>query len=181
VGPDPNELTDLLLAAADGDRAALAAAIRGSQAEVWRMAAYLVGRDEADDVTQDVFVGAWRALPAFRGDASGRTWLLSIARNTCVDAQRARYRRRRLLKRVVSDTPAEAVAGPESALALRDLIARLPSDRRSAFVLTQVIGCSYEETAEICGVAVGTIRSRVARARGTLVDESGLDRSMETG
>jgi hypothetical protein len=70
-----DELTRRLLAARDGDRHALAAAVRSSQAEVWRLAAHLVGPEDADDVTQDVFVHAWRALPAFRGDASGRTWL----------------------------------------------------------------------------------------------------------
>jgi RNA polymerase sigma-70 factor (ECF subfamily) len=54
--------------------------------------------------------------------------------------------------------------------ALDELITRLGDDRREAFVLTQVIGCSYEEAAEICGVPVGTIRSRVARARGDLIE-----------
>ena len=65
-----DELTRLFLAARDGDRAALLAAIRTSQADVWRLAAHLVDPSEADDVTQDTFVRAWQALPAFRGDAS---------------------------------------------------------------------------------------------------------------
>ena len=64
----------------DGDRSALLHALRASQADVWRLATHLVGPQEADDVTQDVFVRAWRALPAYRGDASARTWLLAIAR-----------------------------------------------------------------------------------------------------
>ncbi|MDQ1431878.1 MAG: polymerase sigma-70 factor, subfamily, partial [Actinomycetota bacterium] len=70
-----DELTRLFLAARDGDRTALLHAVRASQADVWRLAVHLVGPDEADDVTQDTYVRAWKALPAFRGDSSARTWL----------------------------------------------------------------------------------------------------------
>jgi RNA polymerase sigma-70 factor (ECF subfamily) len=158
-----DEQTRLLLAARDGDRIALAALIRTSQAEVWRLAARIVGRQEADDVTQDVFVRVYRALPAYRGDASARTWILAIARRTCADAIRVSVRRRR---RDATLAPSESVAADagESAI-VDDLLRGLVPDRRLAFVLTQVIGCSYAEAAEICDVPVGTIRSRVARAR----------------
>ena len=83
-----DDLTRLFLAARDGDRTALLHAVRASQADVWRLASHLVGPDDADDVTQDTFVRAWQALPAFRGDSSARTWLLSIARRACADAVR---------------------------------------------------------------------------------------------
>src|ERR1051325_1909758 len=83
-----DELTRLFLAARDGDRGALLHAVHSSQADVWRLASHLVGRDDADDVTQDVFVRAWKALPAFRGDSSARTWLLSITRRACADPVR---------------------------------------------------------------------------------------------
>src|SRR6266550_3859427 len=95
-----DELTRLFLAARDGDRTALPHAIRTSQADVWRLAYHLVGPDDADDVTQDAFVRAWKALPAFRGDSSARTWLLSIARRACADQVRRRVRRRRLAARL---------------------------------------------------------------------------------
>lgn len=180
MGRDADELTDLLLAARDGDRAALAAVIRSMQAEVWRMASHLVAPGEADDVTQEVFLQVWRALPSFRGDSSARTWLLTIARRTCVDAVRARVRWRRLIGRLGPVAASEPRCGPEGAVALSDLVARLGVDARSAFVLTQVIGCSYEETAEICDVPVGTIRSRVARARATLVEQVRTARSIES-
>lgn len=65
-----DELTRLFLAARDGDRTALLHAVRVSQADVWRLVVHLVGPDEADDVTQDTYVRAWKALPAFRGDSS---------------------------------------------------------------------------------------------------------------
>jgi RNA polymerase sigma-70 factor, ECF subfamily len=181
VGCDADELTDLLLAARDGDRAALAAVIRSMQPEVWRMASHLVAPDEADDVTQEVFLRVWRALPGFRGDSSARTWLLTIARRTCVDAVRARARWRRLVARVGPVAASEVRSGPDAAIALGDLVARLGVDARAAFVLTQVVGCSYEEAAAICDVPVGTIRSRVARARADLVEQVRFDGSMETG
>ena len=146
---------------------ALASAIRSSQAEVWRLCAHLVDRDEADDLTQETYLRAFRALPAFRGDASGRTWLLSIARKTCMDALRRRTRQRRLMGRV--EVP-ELHEDTSAAHALERLVAGLDPGRREAFVLTQLLGCSYEEAAESCGVPVGTIRSRVARARSDLIE-----------
>jgi RNA polymerase sigma-70 factor (ECF subfamily) len=177
-----DELTRLFLAARDGDRVALLEAIRSSQAEVWRLAAHLVGSDDADDVTQDTFVRAWRALPAYRGDASARTWLLSIARRACADAVRGHIRRRRLADRhrneVLSSSHRGLADDTAGVQAVHELVHGLPRDQRSAFVLTQVIGCSYAEAAHICGVPVGTIRSRVARAREQLVDEL---RAAETG
>ena len=169
--PVVDRLTGLLVQARDGDRLALAAAIRLSQAEVWRVAAHLVGQSEADDVTQDVFLRAWRALPSFRAESSGRTWLLSIARRACADAIRRRSRWRKLTARLHSES---AMPGPEGNVdelhGLGDLLTRLPPAQREAFVLTQISGCSYAEAAELCGVEIGTIRSRVARARVELVD-----------
>ncbi len=163
-----DELTQLLVAARDGDRLALGAFIQSTQAEVWRLARHLVGADDAEDVTQDIYVRAWRALPDYRGDAGARTWLLAIARRACADAVRKRSRSRRLRARLEAQPVRTAVAGGTTDLDA--LVASLPPDRREAFVLTQVVGCSYEEAAEIAGVPIGTIRSRVARARDTLVE-----------
>jgi len=178
-----DELTRLLLAARDGDRSALLAAIRRSQAEVWRLAVHVVGREDADDVTQDTFLRAWRALPSYRGDAAGRTWLLAIARRSCADALRSRSRRRRLharLEHVAQPLPRSTAHGSEPAVAhaLDSLVEGLDTERRTAFVLTQIVGSSYAEAAEICEVPVGTIRSRVARARAELVEHV---RASETG
>jgi RNA polymerase sigma-70 factor (ECF subfamily) len=170
--PAVDHLTALLVRARDGDRLALGTAIRLSQGEVWRLAAHLVGANEADDVTQDVFLRAWRALPSFRAESSGRTWLLSIARRACVDAVRRQSRRRRLGARLLSESIAAGSHGRrvDELHGLGDLVARLAPAQREAFVLTQITGCSYAEAAELCGVEVGTIRSRVARARVELVE-----------
>jgi RNA polymerase sigma-70 factor (ECF subfamily) len=168
-----DELTRLLVAGRDGDRTALGAAIRRSQPEVWRLAAHLVSRAEADDVTQEVFLRAYRALPGFRAEASARTWLLSIARRTCADAVRRARRQRRLHERITGRRAAgdETVRADDGSVCLDDLVARLDEERRSAFVLTQLLGCSYHEAAEVCDTPVGTIRSRVARARADLLEQ----------
>jgi len=165
-----DELTRLALAARDGERAALRAFIEASEAEVWRFVAHQVGPAEADDVTQDTHVRAWRALPAFRGDSSARTWLLAIARRAAVDAHRRRGRRARLQSRLTGAPPPAVTPDPSAAHATAALIAGLDDRPREAFVLTQLLGCSYEEAAQVCGVPVGTIRSRVARARDALVE-----------
>ncbi len=165
-----DELTRLLIAGRDGDRVALGAAIRWSQPEVWRLAAHLVGREEADDVTQEVFLRAYRSLPGFRAESSARTWLLSIARRTCADSVRRARRRRRLQDRLAANRSDERSDPDDGSVCLDDLVARLDEDRRSAFVLTQVLGCSYHEAAEVCDTPVGTIRSRVARARADLLE-----------
>jgi RNA polymerase sigma-70 factor, ECF subfamily len=166
-----DRLTSLLVQARDGDRVALGAAIRLGQAEVWRLASHLVGVSEADDVTQDTFVRAWRALPNFRAESSGRTWLLSIARRACVDAVRRRSRWRRLTNRLHTESvPATpGTSALDEVHGLEDLVSRLVPAQREAFVLTQITGCSYAEAAELCGVEIGTIRSRVARARVELI------------
>jgi RNA polymerase sigma-70 factor, ECF subfamily len=165
-----DELTRLLRAAQGGDRLALAGFIRGSQAEVWRLCAYLVDRQAADDLTQEVYLRAWTALPGWRGEASARTWLLAIARRTCAQAIRRRLRQ--------VTTPIDMAAGdhqvlpdPAEAVLLSQLIAGLHPQRRTAFVLTQLLGLSYAEAAEVCGCPVGTIRSRVARARADLTNQ----------
>lgn len=162
-----DELTRAALAARDGDQAALASFVRDSQADVWRLAAHLVDRDAADDLTQEVYQRALRGLHAFRGDSSARTWLLAIARRTCIDAirQRTRVRARDGRLRALAVDRSQDLAGHAE---LDELLALLDPDRRAAFVLTQLLGYGYADAAEVCGCPVGTIRSRVARARADL-------------
>jgi RNA polymerase sigma-70 factor, ECF subfamily len=162
-----DEMTNDLLAARDGDRLAFAAVVRGGQGDVWRLCAHLVGRAEADDLVQDTFLRVVRALPAFRGESSARTWLLAIARRACADAIR---RRARVRRRDAALGPADTCEPDRDAATEIDLLlAELDDDQRAAFVLTQLHGLAYAEAAAVCGVPIGTIRSRVARARITLI------------
>lgn len=162
--------TALALSARAGDEAALAALVRATQTDVWRFTAALVDPGSADDLTQETFLRAFRALPAFEGRSSVRTWLLGIARRACADHLRAVVRRRRLDARLASQACTDLPApDPAHRLGTTDLLGRLSDDRRTAFVLTQVLGLSYAEAAAVEEVPVGTIRSRVARARDELV------------
>jgi RNA polymerase sigma-70 factor (ECF subfamily) len=140
--------------------------VRATQGEVWRLAAALVDPGTADDLTQETYLRAFRGLREFAGRSTARTWLLSITRNVCADHIRTLRRRRRLDGRLPAPEP---VPDPAGLVDAADLLRGLPDDRREAFVLTQLLGLSYEEAAAACGVAVGTIRSRVARARMQLV------------
>jgi RNA polymerase sigma-70 factor (ECF subfamily) len=167
---DVEPATMWALAARDGDPLAQAAFVRATQAEVWRFTAALVDRGTADDLTQETYLRAFRALPGYEGRASARTWLLGIARRTCVDHIRTLVRRRRLHQRLAVNRYADATCPDASGrLDAADLLRRLSGERRSAFALTQVVGLSYAEAAEVEGVPVGTIRSRVARARADLM------------
>ncbi|GAA2523441.1 sigma-70 family RNA polymerase sigma factor [Pilimelia columellifera subsp. columellifera] len=168
--PVDDDVTRWALAAANGDPVAQAAFVRATQTEVWRFTAALVDRSAADDLTQDTYLRAFRSLPAFEARSSARTWLLSIARHACADHVRALARSRRLADRLTAEA-AVGADGPDPSghLSAADLLGRLTEERRSAFALTQVLGLSYAEAAEIEEVAVGTIRSRVARARSDLI------------
>ena len=165
-----DETTRLAFAARSGDPAAQAAFVRATQAEVWRFTAALVDPNSADDLTQETYLRAFRALDGFAGRSGVRTWLLGIARRACADHLRSVVRRRRLSVRLAAQAATDIPApDPAHRLAGADLLARLPAERRTAFLLTQVFGLSYAEAAEVEEVPVGTIRSRVARARDELI------------
>lgn len=164
-------LTELLLAAGEGDRGAFDAFAHCVRADLRRYASAMVGGDEADDITQDVLMRAWLAAPAYRGDAPARSWVLAIARRACADAIRRVDRRRRLGRRLErSPQPASFVTDGTEGRALLDAVRSLDPDQRAAFTLTQIVGYSYDETALICSVPIGTVRSRVARARARLAE-----------
>ena len=177
-----DELTRAAVAAGTGDRLALGVFVRKGQAEVWRLCAHLVDRHSADDLTQDTFLRAVQALPSFRADSSARTWLLAIARRACADEIRRRTRRRRIVGRVATAMRDQAEPAHAGIVELDQLVAGLEPNRRTAFVLTQMLGLSYADAAEVCGCPVGTVRSRVARARADLVEAvdggAGEDRSV---
>ncbi|CAM5550659.1 sigma-70 family RNA polymerase sigma factor [Streptomyces tanashiensis] len=167
--------TLLALAARDGGPSQADLFVRALHRDVWRYVAYLsADRQAADDLTQEVFLRALTALPRFEGRSSARTWLLSIARRTVVDSLRRAAARPRLSDQDDWQTAAEraqprGLPGFEDGIALAELLAAIPEERREAFVLTQLLGLSYAEAAEAAGCPVGTIRSRVARARASLV------------
>lgn len=124
-------------------------------------------RAAADELTQDVFVQAWRALPGFRGDSRFSTWLHRLAVNTVLMARRAAVRRGR--RELDFDDLTELVPQPAAPIGttmdLEAAIAALPAGARTVFVLHDVEGYRHEEIAEAAGIAVGTSKAQLFRAR----------------
>jgi RNA polymerase sigma-70 factor (ECF subfamily) len=167
-----DHLTRLLVDARDGDRRALERFIAETQADVWRLCRYLGDGRVADDLAQETYERAISSLHRFRADGPARAWLLTIARRVCVDHTRCAIRRRRIDQVALN----HAIAGgdtvvPDSTgrVELDEMLGCLDDDRKAAFVLTQVLGMHYDEAADVLGCPIGTIRSRVSRARADLI------------
>ncbi|MEU5262236.1 sigma-70 family RNA polymerase sigma factor [Amycolatopsis sp. NPDC021455] len=171
---DDDEITRWAKLAGRGDQAALERFVRATQPHVWRFVASLSDPQAADDLVQETYLRALGSLSRFKGESSARTWLLSIARRTVADQIRAARCRPRPASAAdwqtlsVRDEPASRSLLEEQVV-LDHLVRALDPERRDAFVLTQTLGLSYADAAEVCGCPVGTIRSRVARAREDLL------------
>jgi len=169
---DDEAVTDLALAAARGNARALEAFIKATQQDVWRFVTYLSDAGSADDLTQETFLRAIGAIERFSGRSSARTWLLAIARRVVADHIRHVQSRPRT---AVGADPDYALRGNHHARGFEDLvevttlIAGLTAEQREALLLTQLLGLPYADAAAVCGCPVGTIRSRVARARDALL------------
>ena len=161
--PDPK----VIRSAAAGDDAAFTTIMRAAQPHVWRFLRHMMGDEElAADVTQETFVRVHRALGGFRHQARFSTWLFHIARNAALDEQRRGARRRKLDGAIIGlRSTGDASLGAEVQAALASLSPRL----REAFVLVEAFGQPYQEAAEVLGVPIGTVKSRVFRARLELV------------
>jgi RNA polymerase sigma-70 factor (ECF subfamily) len=163
------ELARLARFAAAGDRRALEQLVGATQGDVWRFCAHLADRARAADLTQETFLRAIPSLKRFRGDSTVMTWLLTIARRVVVDELRRERRRTRLQGRL-ADEAVGVVRETSDGAVWQSYLGVLDPDRRLAFVLTQVLGYSYAEAAVVAGCPVGTIRSRVSRARVLLLE-----------
>ncbi|MYS39757.1 sigma-70 family RNA polymerase sigma factor [Streptomyces sp. SID5998] len=162
------------LAARGGDPDAADHFVRALHGDVLRYVTYLSGDPQAaHDLTQDTFVRAFGSLHRYEGRASARTWLLAIARRAVADSIRRAATRPQTADAVdwrtaVENSRPHGLPGFEEGVALLDLLGNLSGERRVAFLLTQVVGLSYEEAAGCVGCPVGTVRSRVSRARAVL-------------
>jgi RNA polymerase sigma-70 factor (ECF subfamily) len=181
----------LIASARTGDVGAFNELVRLHQNMAYNVALRILGdRDAASDATQDAFLAAFRTIHALRAD-SFRPWLLRIVTNACYDQLRRRRRRPSELLdnldvdediagwlRDTAERPDEVVERRELNRVLEEGIQRLPSGMRAVLVLADVQGLKYEEIAEVTGLAVGTVKSRLSRGRAQLRDY--LLRSQET-
>jgi RNA polymerase sigma-70 factor (ECF subfamily) len=175
----------LVARCAQGDQAACAELVAEHQRMVYQLAFHLLGnRDEALDLSQDVFMRVFRTLPHFRGHSQLRTWIYRIVVNQARNRQRW-WRRRHRASQVSLDQHLETHAepsgnpqvAPDNVLAqkrlasqLRRALDALPFDQRSVIVLREIDGLSYDEIAFSLGVTLGTVKSRLTRARRALRD-----------
>ena len=173
VATAPSPLGTLADARA-GDPDAFSLLVRQHDERMRALAWKLLGdRDRMDDALQEAYVKAWRALPGFRSDADFGTWLYRIVYNACMDELR-----RGTPQQVAYDwtdtaqQPAIAGTGPEGSVVASDwvsrLLATLPADQRATLVLVDGEGFDNQTAADMLGVAVGTVASRLSRARATL-------------
>jgi RNA polymerase sigma-70 factor (ECF subfamily) len=173
VLPDDPDL-DLLPAAIEGDLDAFEALVRRYQARVVTLTRTLAHADQdAEDLAQEVFVRVYRALASFRGESSFRTWLYKVV----VNVARSYHTRRRRQRAVWADSGADdAVAFDppdrvdfEASWLTRDAVERaldtLPEELRLAVTLRDVHGLEYRDIAETTGAPLGTVESRIFRAR----------------
>jgi RNA polymerase sigma-70 factor (ECF subfamily) len=173
----------LIQRCASGEEAAYSELVAGHQRMVVQLAVNLLGdRDEALDLSQEVFLKVFRTIHRFRGQSSLRTWIYRIAVNQARNRHRF-WRRRHRADQVSLDAHVAAhgeflsggLSRPDRVLAQKELASRLqialdhlPFDQRTAIVLREVDGLSYDEIAFSLGVAVGTVKSRLTRARQAL-------------
>jgi RNA polymerase sigma-70 factor, ECF subfamily len=164
---------DLITAHVAGDPLAFTELVRRHRDRMWAIALRTLGDpEEAADAVQDAFISVFRSAGGFRGQAQVSTWLHRIVVNACLD--RIRRNRARPTSPLPDAGPGEpalaldAVADRESRMAVDDALGALPVEQRAAVVLVDVEGYSVAETAQMLGIAEGTVKSRCARGRARL-------------
>jgi RNA polymerase sigma-70 factor, ECF subfamily len=156
-----------------GDLAAFEAIYRAHSGRLYSVACRMVGNPaDAEDLLQEIFLAAHRKLESFRGESALGTWLFRLATNLCLDHLRSRAARTSQVTGTLDDEPGLADAGSrrfaERTVAKMDLeraLAQLPEGCRTAFVLHDVEGLEHKEVADMLGIAEGTSKSQVHKAR----------------
>lgn len=174
--PIPNADQQLVQRTLDGDLRAFERLVDRHRDVVYRVASRIVGPDQAEDVSQDAFLRAFNRLEKFRGDSTFRTWLLQITQNAALnDLERAR--RRRTDEEVADPVDSDGSRQPVSALERRERQLRLElklgllrDEYRALLVLRDLEGLSYAEIAQILAMPLGSVKGRLHRARGELID-----------
>ncbi len=173
---------ELVIRCQRGDLAAFNLIVERYQSRVFNVAARILGnRASAEDVAQETFVSAYRAIGRFRG-GSLPAWLMRIATNASRDFLRAGRRRpAESLDEFLLDpgfqpsssdpTPEQQALAGELGAAIQEAILSLPEDQRAVLVLVDVQGFSYEETSTATGASIGTVKSRLSRARARMRDQ----------
>ena len=168
------EEKDLICRAARGDAEAFRQLVEAYQTPAYRLAARLCGPDSAEDVTQEAFLAAWRALPEFRGDCRFSTWLYRLVSNAAIDCLRREKKHRDTGD--VDDlelpdggpSPQEQAERSDTRDAVRRALDRLSPEHRQVLLLRFMQELDYGEIARALNVSEGTVKSRINRAKSKL-------------
>lgn len=161
----PDDSVDVALAAS-GDGHAFERLYRTHVPRIHSLARRMVGVEHADELTQDVFVRAWEKLGTFRGEAAFGTWLHRLAVNLLLSRRTSLGRdRRRFADAEILDSRVGRVPRPELAVDFETAIGRLPDGAREVFVLHDVEGYKHHEIGDLLGIATGTSKAQLHRAR----------------
>ena len=169
-----NNEQDILRRAQQGDSEAFRLLVEAYQTQVYRVALRMCGEAAADDVTQEAFLAAWRALPEFRGTCRFSTWLYRLTTNAAIDCLRREKRHRDAddLDGVElpdgGDTPQEAAERTETQTAVRSALSALSDEHRQVLLLRYMQELDYGEIAVALGISEGTVKSRINRAKARL-------------
>jgi len=166
-------LVDDVGLASQGDAAAFERVYQAHMPRIFNLARRMAGPDAAEELTQDVFVPAWQKLALFRGESSFATWLHRLAVNVIIERFRtlgaARERFLADSEPVLDMAPAVSTKHVDLSMDLQAAIEQLPDGARTVFVLHDVEGYSHEEIARMTGLAAGTLRAQLHRARQLLI------------
>ena len=168
------EEKDLICRAARGDAEAFCQLVEAYQTPAYRLAARMCGPDSAEDVTQEAFLAAWRALPEFRGDCRFSTWLYRLVSNAAIDCLRREKKHRDTGD--VDDlelpdggpSPQEQAERSDTRDAVRRALDRLSPEHRQVLLLRFMQELDYGEIARALDVSEGTVKSRINRAKSKL-------------
>lgn len=170
----------------EGDLAAFEELVRMYQKQIYNLGYRMMGNEEdASDITQEAFLKAYKSIKKFNAKSSFGTWIYRIAVNVCIDELRKRKKTKlypivhnddldeKGHKLVVdtNDLPEERMEKRETRKKVRQAINRLPEDHRAVIVLRDIQERSYQEIADILGLNIGTVKSRINRARSSLKEE----------
>lgn len=168
------ELTDAQLVAAtiEGDPGAFQKLLERHQRRIYNLAYRMVGPDDARDATQDAFLGAYRKLSSFRGEAAFSTWLYRIGMNACYDMLRTRARTPEPVDELPEHGDFDGVSDPADTAGtnvdVQRALQQVPEDFRTVLILHDVQDQPYEQIASILDIPLGTVKSRLHRGRAML-------------
>lgn len=188
--PQPQPIDEIIQRCLSGDQGAWESIVRQHWRKVFNIAYKFVGKhDEAEDLTQDVFLKIFKSLSTFDRRANFQTWLISVSRNLCIDHYRSVRKERETINRDIDPgdlSPASTTTSPYAQIELRDRVAllrtaldKLAPTLRTAVMMRDIQELSYQEIADSLSLPEGTVKSRINRGRTELARQIQILRAQQ--